>query len=486
MLSLRSAVPLASLLSLSALVGCGSSGAPDSTSDAASGAPSTGAHGGPGTLGSTDAGMPVTPGSMGSMSSGSTSVDGGSTTPASAMLHVDLSQTSVSGLSSGAFMAVQFHVAFSSIMKGAAIFAGGPFYCAQASETTATTTCMSSTTAPSIAPYVAITKQYASSGDIDDPTNLASQKVFLFGGADDHTVDPVVMDALDSYYATYMSAGSIQYVSRRTGTSHTMPTVAYGTSCDESISPYIGSCNYDGAGIALAQIYGTLAPAATTLSGSIVTISQSQFLANASSHSVADDAYAYLPASCANGETCRVHVAFHGCEQNEAAVGSDFYEHAGYNAWADTNHIIVLYPQTTTGGTNFEGCWDWYGYDSASYATKTGPQMAMVRAMIDFLVSGGPIGTGAASSDAGSGGATLAGFDAGAFTLPSLDAGLGSLSSCVTDSNTDHVLFGRAHVTGSSVLADGSNDNLGADSAVVWTSLKETSTGTYALVSTCL
>jgi len=383
-------------------------------------------------------------------------------------------------------MAVQFHVAFSSIMKGAAIFAGGPFYCAQASETTATTTCMSSTTAPSIAPYVAITKQYASSGDIDDPTNLASQKVFLFGGADDHTVDPVVMDALDSYYATYMSAGSIQYVSRRTGTSHTMPTVAYGTSCDESISPYIGSCNYDGAGIALAQIYGTLAPAATTLSGSIVTISQSQFLANASSHSVADDAYAYLPASCANGEVCRVHVAFHGCEQNAAAVGSDFYEHAGYNPWADTNHIIVLYPQTTTGGTNFEGCWDWYGYDSASYATKTGPQMAMVRAMIDFLVSGGPIGTGAASLDAGSGAGTLTGFDAGAFTLPSLDAGLGSLTSCVTDSNTDHVLFGRAHVAGASVLADGSNDNLGADSAVVWTSLKETSTGTYTLVSSCL
>jgi hypothetical protein len=345
---------------------------------------------------------------------------------------------------------------------------------------------MSSTTAPSIAPYVAITKQYAASGDIDDPTNLATQKVFLFGGADDHTVDPVVMDALDSYYATYISPSSIQYVNRRPGTSHTMPTVAYGTDCDESISPYIGSCNYDGAGIALAQIYGPLAPAATTLSGSIVTISQSQFLANASTHSVADNAYAYVPASCLSGATCRVHVAFHGCEQNAAAVGSDFYANAGYNPWADTNNIIVLYPQTTTGGANFEGCWDWYGYDSAAYATKTGPQMAMVRAMIDFLVSGGPLTTGGASTGADAGTGSLTGFDASAFGFPGLDAGFTSALTCFTDTNTDHVLFGRAHVSGSSVLADGSNDNLGADSATVWTSLEETSTGNYTRVTSCL
>ena len=383
------------------------------------------------------------------------------------MLHVDPSQTSVSGLSSGAFMAVQFHVAFSSIMKGAAIFAGGPFYCAQGSETNATTNYMSATTAPSIAPFVAITKQYAASGAIDDPSNLASQKVFLFGGADDHTVDPVVMDALDSYYATYMSAGSIEYVSRRPGTSHTMPTVSYGTNCDESMSPYIGDCSYDGAGLALAQIYGTLAPAATTLSGTILTIAQAQFISDPSSHSLADDAYAYLPASCAKGETCKMHVAFHGCEQNAATVGSDFYERAGYNAWADTNHIIVLYPQTMAGGSNYEACWDWYGYDSSAYATQSGPQMATVKKMIDFLVAGGPLSTsgssaGGADADTSTVPGLGSGVDAGSFGLGGFDAGFAVPSlTCFTNSNSDHVLFGRAHKSGSDALADGSNDPLG-------------------------
>ncbi|MEI8634171.1 hypothetical protein P4S72_23275 [Vibrio sp. PP-XX7] len=38
--------------------------------------------------------------------------------------------SSISGLSSGAFMAAQFHVAYSKDMMGAGIVAGGPWNCA--------------------------------------------------------------------------------------------------------------------------------------------------------------------------------------------------------------------------------------------------------------------------------------------------------------------------------------------------------------------
>jgi hypothetical protein len=60
---------------------------------------------------------------------------------------VNLSETSVSGLSSGAFMTVQFHVAFSHLMVGAGIIAGGPYYCAGCYESNsfvanALSTCM--------------------------------------------------------------------------------------------------------------------------------------------------------------------------------------------------------------------------------------------------------------------------------------------------------------------------------------------------------
>ena len=46
-------------------------------------------------------------------------------------LGADLSATSVSGLSSGAYMAGQIEVAHSSQIVGAGIVAGGPFACAE-------------------------------------------------------------------------------------------------------------------------------------------------------------------------------------------------------------------------------------------------------------------------------------------------------------------------------------------------------------------
>lgn len=58
----------------------------------------------------------------------------------------------------------------------------------------------------------------------------------------------------------------------------------------------------------------------------------------------------------------------------------------GYNRWTDTNNMVVLYPQTSLAATN--SCWDWWGYDSANYAKKSGPQMAALKAMVDQLTSG--------------------------------------------------------------------------------------------------
>ena len=46
--------------------------------------------------------------------------------------NADISESSISGISSGAFMAVQFATAWSDVVKGVGIIAGGPYYCAQA------------------------------------------------------------------------------------------------------------------------------------------------------------------------------------------------------------------------------------------------------------------------------------------------------------------------------------------------------------------
>jgi hypothetical protein len=92
-----------------------------------------------------------------------------------------------------------------------------------------------------------------------------------------------------------------------------------------------------------------------------------------------------VPLACAQGATCRVHIAFHGCQQTDALIGDRFRAEAGYNRWADTNNLIVLYPQAHRTLLNPNACWDWWGYDDDRYATRNGRQMAAVRAMLDRL-----------------------------------------------------------------------------------------------------
>jgi hypothetical protein len=59
-------------------------------------------------------------------------------------LNIDKTQISVSGISSGGFMAHQFHVAHSSNVMGAGIVAGGPYYCAEGSVADAIRRCSKS------------------------------------------------------------------------------------------------------------------------------------------------------------------------------------------------------------------------------------------------------------------------------------------------------------------------------------------------------
>jgi len=83
-------------------------------------------------------------------------------------------------------------------------------------------------------------------------------------------------------------------------------------------------------------------------------------------------------------ETCKVHLALHGCLQNYNAVGDAWVAHAGYNPWAESNNIIILYPQTMANALNPDACWDWWGFTGSDYATKLGYQIATLKNMLDF------------------------------------------------------------------------------------------------------
>ena len=227
---------------------------------------------------------------------------------------------------------------------------------------------------------------------IDDPANLADDKVWLFSGYNDGVVKQATMDALYQYYDWLTQASNIFY-QNNVDAGHAQITLDHGAACDFTGKQFINDCDYDGAGLLLQHIYGKLKPKnRATLSGSVVKFDQNEFVAGDSwLAGMSHYGFAYIPSSCAAGEPCKLHVAFHGCEQYAAKVGSAFYQQAGYNEWADTNHLIVLYPQTvatTLTPFNPKGCWDWWGYTGDDYATKAGRQVSAVRAMINRLSAG--------------------------------------------------------------------------------------------------
>jgi hypothetical protein len=119
--------------------------------------------------------------------------------------NVDIRQTSVSGLSSGGFMAVQFDVGYSSFLKGAGIIAGGPYDCAQGSLTTALQPCMAANGSTNVSTLIGITEQNARNQAIDPTSGLASHTIWMFSGTADSVVKQSVMNDLRTYYSHYIS-----------------------------------------------------------------------------------------------------------------------------------------------------------------------------------------------------------------------------------------------------------------------------------------
>jgi poly(3-hydroxybutyrate) depolymerase len=326
--------------------------------------------------------------------------------------NADISESSVSGISSGAFMAVQFGTAWSSVIKGVGVVAGGPYWCAKADADdlmngftlpimNATGPCMAGPPTE-LGSSFAKADAKAASGDIDPLKFVSRQKVYVFHGYNDAVVAKSVTDAAADFYRHYLgeaNRGNLFYQTT-IGAGHSLvieqePHKAGLNDCKDNAVPYIDQCGYDQAGIILQHIYGALnAPNRGKLTGSLWQFDQSAYTKpdSPSALSMGDTGYVFLPKACEDGAACRVHIALHGCKQDVGDIERRFVENTGYNAWADTNHLIVLYPQTRTSSFapfNPQACWDWWSYvnHGDSYVTKSGPQIKAIKAMLDALTA---------------------------------------------------------------------------------------------------
>lgn len=312
-------------------------------------------------------------------------------------LGADLQRTSVSGISSGGFMAAQIATVYSSRIVGAGIIAAGPFYCVGSTGTTdylsnAMAFCMSpvsSAVAASGQEAFRLAGQLAAAGQIDPVAGLQRQRIYIFSGANDKTVKTRVVNETAAFYRAAGVAPAQMLYERSPDAGHSIVTAnPDDLPCDAEEPPYINNCGFYQSHKLLRHIYPTMqaAPAADALHGRLLRFDQGEFLRGTRS-SMDAAAWVYIPAACEQGR-CAVHVAFHGCQQGRAKIGDRFYTGTGYNEFADTNGIIVLYPQAHAADLppNPRGCWDFWGYsDAQTFFTHEAPQMRAVMAMVDRL-----------------------------------------------------------------------------------------------------
>ncbi len=298
-------------------------------------------------------------------------------------LDIDMSRVTVSGVSAGAHMAHQLHIAYSDIFSGAGIFSGGPYNCADNSLNQGLSLCMMNTETPIDVDAIADgIRQASDAGELADPTNLADDRVWLFRGTKDSKISSQVHGAAAELYAEFMAEEQIVNVDEFEA-DHVFPADGRGVSCFAVEPPYVGDCGYDGAGTMLQFLYhGLVEPSGNETGEGLLETS----LPGAGDADLLETSYVFVPENCAGGEQeCALHLVLHGCAQSTEFVGTDFIELSGYLPWAEANDIVLLFPQvekSVVAPLNPYGCWDWWGYTDENYAKRNGKQM---KVLVDWI-----------------------------------------------------------------------------------------------------
>lgn len=293
----------------------------------------------------------------------------------------DSNGVSVSGISSGAYMATQMHVAHSALFKGVGIVAGGPYYCCKG-DFDRIPDCTVNGSKIDALELADIALAYSEIEQIDSTDNLIESKVYIICGTLDNRVAPETTKKTEEFYDFFVEKKENIKAVYDLEAAHTFPTERYGTECTVSERPYIAKCGYNTAFEILNHIYGNLKrPTEDTKADGLFTYyDQREFIPTESGphHSLDAAAMAYIPTKCMTESGCKIHVAFHGCKQGRDLLEEEFARNTGYNEVGELNDIIILYPQIVPNEVNLPGCWDWYGFTGPAHATKEAIQISAV------------------------------------------------------------------------------------------------------------
>jgi poly(3-hydroxybutyrate) depolymerase len=343
-------------------------------------------------------------------------------------LQLEHEQFTVSGLSSGAAMAVQMGVAHSARVRGIGIVSGPPYLCAQGLVTKATNDCLtlgrtwlrelfgpmfglslfsSGERDIEVQDLIADTNKLAQRKRIDPVANMAGQRIWEYRGSKDRVVG---VKASAAQHAFFLHFNGLVVRGEPRPTPHTLPTSDPGQgACDVNDEDFVSGCDFDAAGYMLRSLYKRPRAKPDEGAGQWYALRQSDYVPMSPGMAdpdaamrmlgLAESAHVFVPAQCM-GERCAIHVALHGCQQGMTDEAfRAFSEGGGYVRWAGPLRLVLLFPRVGAikplergswdSVGNPMGCWDWWGYttpaDLYGYATRDAPQIRTLMNMVDRL-----------------------------------------------------------------------------------------------------
>src|SRR4030095_7409350 len=156
----------------------------------------------------------------------------------------------------------------------------------------------------------------------------------------------------------------------------------------ETVQYAFADCGFDGPGAALRWIYGSLKARTAFPEGKLIEVDQSEFATR--SQGMDTEAWLYVPRRCEQLATCRLHVFLHATGQSYFQINEPHYaRYAGLTRWADTNDIVLLFPQVyPDDNANVLGRWDSRGIYDDQFNRKGGTQLEAIMAMVTRITSG--------------------------------------------------------------------------------------------------
>lgn len=295
----------------------------------------------------------------------------------------DSNSVTISGVSSGAAMAMQYAVANSASVVGVATIAGPGWGCARGRFSTAVDACMCGRQ-PVDSGFTDAVKLAYGSGEFFDPMDSetgrpqALSRGYVFQSPADATVVKQSGEAAVAFLRNFTGRaptkdfGNKSDGSKSAGHGILSPDGTDACAANGKEKTYIRRCGkHDNAGRLFKALYGDLAPTrgikkaprapydvwefdqqtlidgikADPFRNPLVTpdvlypvLSRSEERKN---FDLAGTGFLYVPTGCRGaGHKCRVHLALHGCKQDPRT----FAAQAGYNYWAEQYDVIVVYP----------------------------------------------------------------------------------------------------------------------------------------------